>query len=72
MLRWFLTMGAGALVSRGYITGSGADEIISLGLGAGAMIWGLWFHAGPTKATVTNTLKTIAPDVAADIGVKVK
>lgn len=70
MLRWFLTMLAGYLVSKGYVTGSGADFLVAAGLSGGAAIWSMVFHAGPTKATLTNVVSAVAPETAEGIGIK--
>jgi len=70
LLRWFLTMAAGYLVSKGYVTGSGADWFIASGLAGGAAIWSLIFHSGPTKSTLTGVVSAVAPETADDLGIK--
>jgi hypothetical protein len=48
-VRWVLTIAAGSLVSKGYLTGSGAEQFIAVGVGASSLIWSMIFHGGPTK-----------------------
>ena len=48
-LRWVLTIGAGALVQHGWVTGAGASEFVSVGVGLGTLAWSMVFHGGPTK-----------------------
>lgn len=73
LFRWLLSSGGAALVAHGWLTDSGAQEMLYVGMTAAALVWSQIFHSGPVKGQLVDVVKetpAIGPEVKSLLGVK--